>query len=199
MSQPDVAQLGVLADLFSRALERGRPASVVVLGVAGGNGLDRVDRTVTPRVAGIDINPAYLDRVRERLSGLELHCGDLSEGPPGCAPFDLVHAALFFEHAGLCIDAALALVAPGGRLSVVLQLPSETAHGVSPTRFTSMQRLRDHFQFVDVDRFVEQLQHRGYHLAEHDRVALPAGKAFWFGVFVASAASAGVVSNSCDG
>ena len=36
---------------------------------------------------------------------------------------------LIFEHAGLdqCLENAIALVAPGGTLSVVLQLPSTTA------------------------------------------------------------------------
>jgi hypothetical protein len=42
-------------------------------------------------------------------------------------PVQLVHAALVFEHAGVddCLDNALSMIAPGGNLSVVLQMPAE--------------------------------------------------------------------------
>lgn len=48
MSSPEVGQLDALAELFGEALEYRRPASVAVLGVADGNGLDRVDPKITP-------------------------------------------------------------------------------------------------------------------------------------------------------
>src|SRR5579859_5603193 len=132
MGAGNVRQLEALSDLFGRALELCRPESVAVLGVAGGNGLERIDRDVTKRVVGLDINAKYLEAVRQRhgsLSGLELHCTDLNDERLRVSPVELVHAALFFEHAGLgrCLENAVSLVAPGGQLSVVLQLPSEAA------------------------------------------------------------------------
>src|SRR5687768_17647282 len=80
MGSAGANQLAALADLFGEALVRLRPRSVAVLGVAGGNGLQHVDGTLTTRVVGIDLNPAYLAATRARfpdLSGLELHCLDL--------------------------------------------------------------------------------------------------------------------------
>jgi spermidine synthase len=61
-----VEQLDALSELFDEALAHCLPESVLVIGVAGGNGLDRIDSSVTRRVVGIDINPAYLAAVRER-------------------------------------------------------------------------------------------------------------------------------------
>src|SRR5512140_3407134 len=82
MSSEEVRQLGALSDLFAEAMGRCRPASIAVLGIAGGNGLDRIDSNITARVVGLDVNPLYLEAARHRYSdlpGLELHCVDLSK------------------------------------------------------------------------------------------------------------------------
>ena len=81
MSSVEVQQLGALSDLFAEVIGRCRPLSVAVLGIAGGNGLDHIDSSITARVVGLDLNPLYLEAVRDRYShlpGLELHCVDLS-------------------------------------------------------------------------------------------------------------------------
>jgi hypothetical protein len=109
LGSPEVAQLGALSDLFAEVLARRRPPSLALLGIAAGNGLNRIDAGVTRRVVGVDVNPQYLVAVRERfcdLPGLELHCADLAEQTLAIAPVQLVYAALLFEHAGTgrCLD-----------------------------------------------------------------------------------------------
>src|SRR6185369_2853176 len=101
MGSEAVNQLAPLADLFGEALARLRPRSVAVLGVAGGNGREHVDSTLTTRVLGI-----------------ELHCADLQHDLLDVEPVALVHAALVFEHAGTerCLDNAVSLVSGGGHL-----------------------------------------------------------------------------------
>jgi Zn-dependent alcohol dehydrogenase len=188
MRSASVGQLDALADLFGEALALVHPRSVAVLGVAGGNGLDRIDPAVTRRVVGIDVNPQYLEAARCRfpaIPALELHCLDLAKQRANLEPVELVHAAMIFEHAGagLCLENALSLVAAGGRLSVVLQLPSETEHGVAATGFTSIQNLRGEFSLIDPASFVAALEGRGFHLIHQTRHELPAGKAFWMGIF----------------
>lgn len=194
MKSEEVQQLGVLSDLFAEAIAFCRPASVAVLGVAGGNGFEHIDSNVTKRVVGLDVNPSYLDAVSRRYSsvcGLELHCldlaeVDLAEQVVDLEPVELVHAALVFEHAGVerCLDNALSLVAPGGALSVVLQLPSEIEQGVSATPFPSIQNLKSHFSFVDPTLFRETLVGHSFRLMHETRRSLPAGKAFWMGMFM---------------
>jgi hypothetical protein len=97
----------------------------------------------------------------------------------------MVHAALIFEHTGLgrCLENTLSLVAPGGKLSVVLQLPSEAEQGVTPTRYASTQTLRDSFALIDVSQFRRELEGKGFHLFHQEQRSLPAGKAFWHGIF----------------
>jgi len=124
MGSDHARQLEPLSDLFKCALDLGMPRSVAILGIAGGNGLERVDCTVTKKILGLDINVRYLDAVRQRYSALpslELYCTDLAGEHLNLPPVELVHAALVFEHLGLggCLENALSLVAPGGKLSVV--------------------------------------------------------------------------------
>jgi hypothetical protein len=199
MKSEEVQQLGVLSDLFAEALAFCHPASLAVLGVAGGNGFEHIDPNVTKRVVGVDVNPSYLDAVSRRYSslcGLELHCLDLAEQKVNVEPVKLVHAALIFEHAGVvrCLDNALSLVGAPSKhsvglsgehsaLSVVLQLPSVIEQGVSATPFPSIQNLKSHFSFVDPTWLRETLEARGFRLVRETRRSLPAGKAFWMGIF----------------
>jgi hypothetical protein len=188
MGSAGVRQLAVLAELFKCALDRCLPESVAVLGVAGGNGLEQIDSAATKRIVGVDINQRYLDEVQRRfgtLAGLELHCRDLAERDFSLAPVALVHAALIFEHAGLglAFENALSLVAPGGRLSVVLQLSSKDEQGVASTSYTSMQKLKQDFVLIDIGEFQRLLEQKGFQLVEQEDRSLRAGKALWLGVF----------------
>src|SRR3989442_818978 len=126
MNAPHVAQLDPLADLFEETLRKCIPDSVGILGIAGGNGLSRIDPAVTTRIVGVDITPAYREAVRTRFQAnlpLTLHCLDLAMEVVPESPVDLVHAALIFEHAGTegCLDGAVSLVSPDGYFSTVLQ------------------------------------------------------------------------------
>jgi hypothetical protein len=187
MNSPNVAQLAALADLFEEALAYCRPESVAILGIAGGNGLDRIDLNVTKRIVGIDIHSAYLDTIRARYPQLPLtlHCFDLEQGTLDEKSVALVHAALIFEHAGTgqCLQNAASLVAPGGHLAVVLQLPSSVQADVSPTQFKTMLSLAEQFHLVDPAHLQQSLESLGLKLQHQTRRALPSGKAFWLGIF----------------
>jgi hypothetical protein len=188
MKSPEVRQLDVLSELFAEALVCCRPESVAVLGVAGGNGLDHVDSRVITRIVGLDVNPLYLDEVRRRHAGkrgLELHCVDLAEQVVDLEPVQLVHASLVFEHAGVgrCLENAISLVAPGGALSVVLQLPGEFEQGAVASRFPSIQKLNFHFSLIDSVWLCKTLTRHEFRPIHQARRSLPAGKGLWMGVF----------------
>lgn len=188
MTAPSVDQLGALADLFEEALQFSRPESVIVLGVAGGNGLERVDPQITSRIDGVDLHPEYLAACQDRyghLPSLRLHQADLTAAPPPLTRAALVHAALIFEHAGLqpCLDTALRWVAPGGYLGTVLQLPSESADGVAPTGVASLQGLRDRFRLIAPQELEAEARAHGFGLVHQRRRAVASGKGLWMGLF----------------
>ncbi len=189
MSSPEVRQQEALSHLFAEAIALRKPASIAVLGVAGGNGLDRIDSMITSRVVGLDVNPRYLDAVRRRYShlpGLELHCIDLAEQVIDIEPVQLVHAALVFEHTGVsrALDNAISLGAPGGALSVVLQLPGRAGQEIGRGGFASIRNLASHFSLIDPAVLRASLEMRNFRLIHETRRILPDAKAFWMGILL---------------
>jgi Methyltransferase domain len=145
MGSAHVQQLKALSALFKRALDICTPESVAVLGIAGGYGLEHVSDLGMERVVGFDINATYLDEVRRRFGScpnLELHCVDLSKDELESSPVALVHAALFFEHAGLdrALENALYRTNSIGRLARAGTncVPAAPAVEVAGSRRTSL-------------------------------------------------------------
>ena len=70
--------------------------TVMILGVAGGNGLEHIDPGAWERVYGVDINRDYLTACKERYPGLgtvlETICADLTAQP------ELPHAELLIAN-----------------------------------------------------------------------------------------------------
>ena len=188
MASSAVDQADSLSTLFGEVLALRRPASVAVLGVAGGNGLEHIDPACTRRVVGVDLNPDYLFAVRTRfahLPSLELYAADLSTDRLSIAPVALVHAALIFEHAGSarCLENALALLEPRGALSVVLQIPGASTSHVGNSGIASVNKLATHFSLVDPDELSTRISVLGLDLIYQTRRSVPAGKQLWMGVF----------------
>jgi len=184
MSDAVVAQHQALNRILRETLEDVRPASVLVLGCSTGNGFEHIDPGATSRVVGVDINPNYLQRLRERFPGpafaLELHCTDLSDHRFEPAAFDLVHAPLVFEYVDWSnvLHGAVAALRTGGALSVVVQLRSSATPAVTPTRFTSLRSLESIFCFVDPEALVTAAVGCGLRLESRRTEHLPSAKAF---------------------
>jgi SAM-dependent methyltransferase len=184
MSSPDVDQYQVLNRLLRDALWSTRPHCVLVLGCSTGNGFEHVDPAVTSRVVGIDINPAYLQRLAERFPDppfmLDVRCADLAEYRFDPETFDLVHAALVFEYVewSRLLPRVAAGLKPTGALNVVLQLPSPEYPAVTPTGFTSLRSLESVFRFVEPAVLVEHAMALGLGLASRRTERLRSEKAF---------------------
>ena len=74
-------------------------------------------------------------------------------------------------------------MAPGGHLSVVLQVPSDEHEAVSQAGFASIDTLADDFTFVDPHQLRRELAQRELRLTHQARRVLSTGKAFWSGYF----------------
>lgn len=184
MQSPDVAQSAVLAELFGIALKSAEPESLLVLGCGTGNGLQLIDDAVTRRVTCIDINPAYLSELVNRLPApghdralleMDLNRGDL---PPG--PFDLVHAPFVFEFLDwrALLPRIAAVLAPGGHLTVIIQRESRTVPARTATPYFTLRRLDALFAFVDPLDLGAIASDCGLMLASQRDVSLPRQKSF---------------------
>jgi len=184
MALPTVGQLGLLADVFAATIARHPCQSVALLGCAGGNGLDRIRPNALKRVVGIDINPDFISRVRERYNGiaptLELFAGDVEKDMFAFAPVDLVFAALIFEYvsAGPTLDRIRSMVTAGGLLVAILQLPSADSGPVTASPYPSLSSLASFMKLVPPEEFIEKAQKQGFILLGQETLQASGGKKF---------------------
>jgi ubiquinone/menaquinone biosynthesis C-methylase UbiE len=80
-------------------------------------------------VVGVDVNLSYLAVARQRFMRLgptlQLHCADAEKVELEPGGLDLIHAALLLEFVDprVALPRAASWLAPGGALSLVMQLP----------------------------------------------------------------------------
>ena len=166
MGPEGVDQLRPLAAILARALATLKPARLLVLGVATGNGLEAVDPKVTRSVVGVDLNLQYLGVARQRQmrlgSRLELFCQDAARARLPEAAFDLVWAGLFLEHVDVRAMAPrlASWLAPGGSLVAVLQLPAEPGAPPRPPP-PSMRPVAEAMRLVPPAELEEALERAG--------------------------------------
>ena len=184
MSLPSVGQARMLADQLAQLVAQHAPASVAVVGCAGGNGLDRCDSMSVIRVVAIDINPRYIAACRiryaNRLDNLELHCADVASKQLQFEPVDLIYAAMIFEYADIAATLATCRrnLRPGGALAALLQLSHSEQPTVSPSPYSSLRTLADAFTPVEPADLRAHAAAAGFEFAGSNTIVLPSGKQF---------------------
>jgi SAM-dependent methyltransferase len=189
MSLPSVAQAGMLADQLAHLIERHAPASVAIIGCAGGNGLERLDATCVKRVVAIDINPEYVAaaelRHAGRLGRLDCRCADVQSETLTFDPVELIYAALVFEYVDVAATFATLKrnLRPGGALAVILQLRHSGQHVVSASPYRSLEKLTPVLKLVEPDELCSYARAAGFGVESSNRIDLPSGKQFWLQIF----------------
>ena len=184
MSLPTVGQAQMIADQFDRALKRGAPASVAVIGCAGGNGLDRIEPGTVERVVAVDLNPDYIEWTRarhaRRLRGLEVLCADVQSETLTYGPVDFTYAALLFEYVD--VPSTLKTLArnsrPSAVLTTVLQLPHSTMPAVSSSPYGSLVSLATVMTLVAPESLSRAAAEVGFAAAGSHMIELKSGKRF---------------------
>lgn len=189
MAAPEVGQARLIGDVLERHLWECRPASLALLGCAGGNGLERISPDVTSLIVAIDINPSYVEETRRRFAGrfasLELHTGDLLDPRIDFGPVELVYAALVLEYIDLAslLSRARRWLRNTGRLATLIQLPSLTLAAVTPTPFQSLRALSPILRHVDPAELLAAAERAGFASESSERVISSGGKTFEAHVF----------------
>ena len=186
MALPSVGQAQLLDTALQRTVKEFKPRSLAVLGVAGGNGLESLDRATVRRVVALDFNPDYLALCTRRYAAsfaeFEPVLHDLSQGPPLITPVECIFAGLVLEY--LCVESFCAYLASlltvGGGFAALLQLPSPTLPEVSPSPFASLARLESAFSFVPKASLHDSLSAHGFSRISTDQYDLDSGKSFFY-------------------
>lgn len=129
MKLDSVKQLQAMNEMMKDQLEAYSVSSVMILGIAGGNGLEHIQKDRFQRVYGVDINISYLKEVIKRypaLDGLlQCLCINLIDATDKLPKAEMVIANLLIEYIGYeCFQKAVRQVNPK-YVSCIIQINIE--------------------------------------------------------------------------
>ena len=181
MKLDSVRQLQALNTLMQRQLAACPADTVMILGIAGGNGLEHIRSDQFRRVYGVDINEAYLNAVRERYAQLEsLECLriDLTAESGKLPETQLLIADLLIEYIGYPAFQRAVLQSAPDHVSCVIQINTDAESWVSDSpylhEFDGLDAV--HHQ-MDAAALTDAMHEIGYADVLTETESLPNGKA----------------------
>lgn len=166
MKLDSVMQLQTLNGMMKKQLS-GYPAeSVMILGIAGGNGLEHIDTEKYSVVYGVDVNPEYLQEVEKRyenLNGiLKCLCADLTADVSELPSADLVIANLLIEYIGYeCFQRVIGQVNPK-YVSCGIQINTDKEFVSDSPYLHAFDRLNSVHHQMEADELTRAMADIGY-------------------------------------
>lgn len=180
MKLDSVMQLQAMNAMMKGQFDAYDVSSVMIFGVAGGNGLEHIQTGKIEKLYGVDINATYLQEVTERYSALGgvlecLHL-DLTREAERLPHADLVIANLLIEYIGYaCFQTAVQQVKPKF-VSCIIQINTEDGWvSDSPYLhvFDGLDSIHHQMEEQALERAMLELNYRKIKSLEH---MLPNGK-----------------------
>lgn len=180
MSLENVGQLRALNALMREQLFSRKVKSAMILGVAGGNGLEHIKIGDFDRVYGVDINQEYLAECEKRfpsLSGVpETICADLLGDDLKLPRSELLIADLVIEYIGYeCFGKIVRLVNPE-YVSCVIQINTDDSFVSDSPYLHKFDRLDEVHCQIDPKALTEAMRGLGYIQNSQTKTELPNGK-----------------------
>ena len=182
MSLESVNQLQTMNSIMKKQYSDYPVKTAMVLGIAGGNGLEHVSSDKFEKVYGIDINEGYLKTVEERYKGLAgiLECLsiDLITEPEKLPHAELVIANLLIEYIGYeAFQKAVQKIDPE-YVSCVIQINTDEAQWVSDSPYLhAFDRLDEVHCQMEENALIAAMEKSDYRIILNESEPLPNGKA----------------------
>ncbi|MBP1560433.1 MAG: methyltransferase type 11 [Oscillospiraceae bacterium] len=180
MKSDTVMQLQVLNEMMKVQLNSYPVDSAMVLGVAGGNGLEHIDAGKYSIVYGVDVNSEYLQEVKKRFSNLEnilkCLCIDLITESFKLPNADLVVANLLIEYIGYeCFQSVIKQVNPK-YISCGIQINTDEEFVSESPYLHSFDGLNSIHHQIEMAELIDHMRSVRYSCISTDEYTLPNGK-----------------------
>lgn len=182
MSLDSVKQLQTMNSMMKDQFEAYPVSSAMVLGVAGGNGLEHVDPGKYKTLYGVDINEDYLRAVESRYADLSgvLKClkTDLINESDKLPHADLVIANLLIEYIGYDVFKKAVKTVDPTYVSCVIQINTDSRQWVSDSPYLhAFDRLDEVHHQMEENKLETAMNEIGYSKILCQKEDLPNGKA----------------------
>ncbi len=177
-----VQQLQIMNAIMKQQFEAYPVQTVMILGVAGGNGLEHIRTDKYTTVYGVDINEHYLQAVSERCTNLKnvlqcLHL-DLMHETEKLPDAQLVIANLLIEYIGYDAFQKTILHIKPEYVSCVIQINTDEKKWVSDSPYLhAFDRLDMIHHQMDEASLIQAMKEIGYNRILQASQPLPNGKA----------------------
>lgn len=180
MSLGNVFQLQALNNMMKEQFYSYPIKSIMILGIAGGNGLEHIDKHIIEKVYGIDINKDYLNmsviRYPELQDIYEPIQSDLTQETSNLPHADLLIANLFIEYIGYeCFQKAVKEISPE-YVSAIIQINTDTDFVSDSPYIHVFDRLDEVHHQMEENDLVIAMEHIGYIKIITKTENLPNGK-----------------------
>ena len=155
---------------------------VMILGIAGGNGLEHIDTNKVKKVYGVDVNQSFLAECVNRYGSLgntfESICMDLLAEDLQLPQSDLLVANLLVEYIGYdCFQKVVNMVAPE-YVSCIIQINTGSFFVSDSPYLHAFDCLEEVHHQMDEDALENSMSEIGYRKVECLERELPNGKKF---------------------
>lgn len=180
MRLDSVAQLQALDEMMKSQFDTYSVKSVMVLGVAGGNGLRHIDKNTFENVYGVDINRNYLRECEKRYPELQevlkTVCVDLTKDVSGLPNAELLIADLLIEYIGYsCFQEVVRQVKP--RIaSCIIQVNTDESFVSDSPYLHVFDRLEEVHCQIEEKTLQTTMHEVGYQMEQSEEYMLPNGK-----------------------
>ncbi len=180
MSLESVYQLQVLNEIMREQFNSYDARTMMVLGVAGGNGIEHISAEKVDKVYGVDVNEQFLAECRRRYaeySGVfETICANLLSEDLYLPCAEFVIANLLIEYIGYeCFQRVVNLVKPK-YVSCVIQINTGNAFVSDSLYLHAFDGLDEVHHQMEEAELVVHMQKIGYELEVKNERELPNGK-----------------------
>ncbi len=155
-------------------------SSVMILGVAGGNGLEHIQKDKLDKVYGVDVNSSYLEETAHRypdLDGLlECLCINLLNEADKLPKADMIIANLLVEYIGYdCFQCVVRQVVPK-YVSCIIQINTEDSWVSDSPYLHVFDRLEQVHHQIEERSLEKIMLEIGFHAIKKNEHKLPNGK-----------------------
>ena len=182
MSLDSVKQLQSLNSIMKQQFDAYPAETAMILGVAGGNGLEHISADKYHTVYGVDINESYLKAVSERYSSLsgvlKCLCLDLAKEYDKLPHAQLIIADLLIEYIGYPVFQKVVSQTAPDYVSCVIQINTDTKNWVSDSPYIhAFDRLDEVHHQMEENALTKAMYEIGYSPVLQEANPLPNGKA----------------------
>lgn len=182
MSLDSVCQLQALNQMMKEQFEAYEIRSVMILGIAGGNGLEHIDESKIKKVYGVDVNRDFLTECEKRYAHLEgtfeAVCADLLSEDLQLPSAELVVANLLVEYIGYeCFEKVIGQVKPK-YVSCIIQINTGDTFVSDSPYLHAFDCLGEVHHQMEETALTESMQRIGYVPGRILLRELPNGKKF---------------------